>query len=143
MILGIVSGYFNPVHAGHIEYMNEARNRCDYLIAIINNDKQVELKGSTPFMDENHRSFIVHNLKAVDSTMLSVDKDKTVCESIRKICWNWPNTKIIFFNSGDRVNNSEGSEVQLCKMLDIEYVSIPLPKKFSSHELIHNAAMKV
>ena len=143
MTIGIVSGYFNPLHQGHIEYFNGAKEQCDHLVVIVNNDNQVFIKGSTPFMDENHRAFIVENLKSVNEVMISIDKDRTVCESIRSVWSNFPCTKMKFFNSGDRVNNAESKETELCKMLGIEYVNLPLPKKFSSSELVQTAALEV
>ena len=64
--IGIVSGYFNPIHYGHIEYINSAKENCDWLVAIVNSDYQRTLKGSKEFMDEIHRINIVKNLKSVD-----------------------------------------------------------------------------
>ncbi len=83
MKIGIVSGYFNPIYYGHIEYINSAKENCDKLIAIINSDYQRELKGTKEFMDENHRSRIIFNLKSVDDVFISVDKDKTQCQTLR------------------------------------------------------------
>ena len=36
----IVSGYFNPLHKGHIEYFHNAKQYAEYLIVIVNNDYQ-------------------------------------------------------------------------------------------------------
>ena len=71
----IVSGYFNPIHKGHIEYFKNAKALCDKLFVIVNNDHQRELKGSKPFQDEQERLIIVSNIKAVDEAILSIDKD--------------------------------------------------------------------
>ena len=60
MRIGIVSGYFNPVHYGHIEYINAAKQNCDKLIAVINSDYQRELKGSKEFMDELYNFSKIH-----------------------------------------------------------------------------------
>ena len=79
----IVSGYFNPLHKGHLEYFNNAKALCDVLFVIVNSDYQRKLKGSKPFQDEQERLLIVSNIKAVDKAILSIDKDRTVCESIR------------------------------------------------------------
>lgn len=140
MKLGIISGYFNPIHRGHLEYIQSSKNLCDYLIVIINNDEQVKLKGSKPFMDENHRAFILENIKGVDEVFISVDSDKTVCQSILKIheCFKNKCSIISFFNSGDRVNqeNLDSSEIELCKQLGIKFVVIPLPKIYSSSKLL-------
>ena len=50
MKIAIVSGYFNPLHVGHLDYLETAKKISDKLIVIVNNDHQVSLKGSTPFM---------------------------------------------------------------------------------------------
>ena len=46
----IISGYFNPLHSGHLDYIESAKEKGDYLIVIVNNDKQVEMKGSVQFI---------------------------------------------------------------------------------------------
>ena len=61
----IVSGYFNPLHKGHIEYLKNAKNLAHELFVIVNNDFQRELKGSKEFMDERERVLIVSNLKII------------------------------------------------------------------------------
>ena len=81
----IVSGYFNPIHKGHLEYFNNAKELADELFVIVNSDLQRGLKGSKEFQKEAERLFIVQNIKAVDKAIISVDKDRTVCASIRTI----------------------------------------------------------
>ena len=81
----IVSGYFNPVHKGHIEYFNNAKELADELFVIVNNDHQRALKGSKEFQNESERILIVSSLRVVDKTILSVDKDRTVQATIEKI----------------------------------------------------------
>ena len=81
----IVSGYFNPIHKGHLEYFNSAKAMADKLFVIVNNDHQRELKGSKEFQDENERMIIVSNIKAVDKAILSIDTDRTVCATIKMI----------------------------------------------------------
>ena len=85
MIAIIVSGYFNPIHKGHIEYLNRAKDLGDKLFVIVNNDEQRFLKGSQEFQDEEERLIVISNIKAVDKAILSIDKDRTVCETIRLI----------------------------------------------------------
>ena len=73
----IVSGYFNPLHKGHIEYFKNAKNYGDVLFVIVNNDYQRKLKGTKEFMDEKERLLIVDELKITDKTFLSIDNDRT------------------------------------------------------------------
>lgn len=135
--IGIVSGYFNPLHYGHIEYINAAKDQCEHLIAIINSDLQVILKKSKPFMDQEHRKKIVQNLRSVDEVMVSVDTDSAQCETLELIKLGNLNSKIAFFNSGDRTReNLVTVESQTCKKNDIFEVVIDLPKIHSSSILI-------
>ena len=81
----IVSGYFNPIHKGHLEYLNNAKAMADELFVIVNNDYQRALKGSKEFQGEEERMIIVSNIKAVDQAILSVDEDRAVCTTLEKI----------------------------------------------------------
>ena len=76
--LVIISGYFNPLHAGHLDYIEAAKSLGDKLWIIINSDNQVKIKGSVPFQNEYDRLRIVRCLKPVDNAILSIDKDATV-----------------------------------------------------------------
>lgn len=135
--IGVVSGYFNPLHIGHIEYINAAKDQCDYLIAVVNSDLQVELKKSKPFMNQGHRKFIVENLKSVDESIISVDLDKTQCATLKMIRELNLDFEIYFFNSGDRkVGNLASSESETCKQNNILEIILDLPKICSSSELL-------
>jgi glycerol-3-phosphate cytidylyltransferase/D-beta-D-heptose 7-phosphate kinase/D-beta-D-heptose 1-phosphate adenosyltransferase len=116
----IVSGYFNPIHKGHIEYFNHAKAMGDQLIVIVNNDHQRTLKGSKEFQDEKERVYIVSNIKCVDHVYLSIDDDRTVCSTIQHIHKQLKNDfQLAFANGGDQNNNSI-PEVPICKELGIE-----------------------
>jgi cytidyltransferase-like protein len=135
--IGIVSGYFNPIHYGHIEYIDGAKKSCDFLIAIVNSDLQVCLKGSKRFMDEEHRRKIVSSLKSVDLSIISLDKDKTQCATLNKIRQFFPKSRISFFNSGDRKQgNLVSAESQACKDNNIFEIVLDLPKIYSSSDLL-------
>jgi cytidyltransferase-like protein len=136
-VRGIVSGYFNPMHGGHIDYINKSKLHCDWLIAIINNDYQVALKGSRHFMDENHRKYIIENLKSVDETIISLDKDTTVCKSLNYLRDKYPEDDLFFFNSGDRQkDNLVTAETETCRKLKIKEVVFDQSKRYSSSELL-------
>ena len=118
----IVSGYFNPLHKGHLEYFNNAKALCDELFVIVNSDHQRELKGSKPFQDEEERLFIVSNIKAVEKAVISVDQDRTVCKSIRMLFErHGKDYDLAFANGGDQ-NNETIPEIPVCKELGVELI---------------------
>ena len=135
--IGIVSGYFNPLHAGHLDYINGARKKCDDLVVIVNNDRQVELKRAKKFMDEKERCLIMNNLKAVTEAFVSVDKDKHVCESLLVLSKKYENCELTFYNSGDR-NHTSSPEKEICKTNNMKTEYLPLPKINSSSALLLN-----
>ena len=115
----IVSGYFNPLHKGHIEYFNAAKALGDYLIVIVNNDKQRALKGSKEFQSEDERVFIVSNIKSVDQVFLSIDEDRTVCSTIIQLHKQFHQEfQLSFANGGDQNNNSI-PEATICEKFGI------------------------
>lgn len=116
----IVSGYFNPLHKGHIEYFNHAKAAGDELIVIVNSDYQRALKGSKEFQLEDERMFIVSNIKSVDRVFLSIDKDRTVCESIRKVHSELSTRYHLAFANGGDQNNQSIPEAPICLELGIE-----------------------
>ena len=118
----IVSGYFNPIHKGHIEYLNNAKTLSDVLFVIVNNDHQRALKGSAEFQEEQERVCIVSNIKSVDHCILSVDQDRTVCKTIEKIALDFGNEfDLSFANGGDQTNSSI-PEKPICDQLGISLV---------------------
>jgi len=96
MIVVAVSGYFDPIHVGHLEYLKLAKQLGDKLIVIVNNDKQTILKKGKSFMNEKYRMEIVSALQCVDEVFLSIDDDKSVCKSLEFL------KPSIFANGGDR-----------------------------------------
>ena len=110
-----VSGYFDPIHVGHLEYLRMAKELGDSLVVIVNNNFQCKLKKGKHFMDENDRVEIVKALRFVDEVFLSVDKDRTVCKSLEEI------KPDVFANGGDRAT-SEVPETPVCKKFNIKMV---------------------
>ena len=118
----IVSGYFNPLHKGHLELFLNAKKYGDILIVIVNSDLQRKLKGSKEFMDEEERITIVDNLKPVDYTILSIDEDSTQIETIKALySLNKDKVKLSFANGGDQTNETI-PEAEICKELGIELI---------------------
>ena len=110
-----VSGYFDPIHVGHLEYLMMAKELGDYLVVIVNNNHQCKLKKGKPFMDQNDRVEIVKALRFVDEVFLSIDQDRTVCKSLEVV------KPDIFANGGDRAT-SEVPETPVCKKYNIKMV---------------------
>ena len=96
MIVVAVSGYFDPIHVGHLEYLKLAKQLGDKLVVIVNNDKQTILKKGKSFMNEKDRMEIVSALQCVDEVFLSIDDDKSVCKSLEFL------KPSIFANGGDK-----------------------------------------
>lgn len=119
--IAIVSGYFNPIHAGHVKYIQAASNIAENLIAIVNNDEQVGLKGSQEFMQERERCFILQYIKGVSAAIISIDKNITVCETLKKIRKENPDANLIFAKGGDRTINNI-PEADTCRKLGIKMV---------------------
>lgn len=131
-----VSGYFNPLHVGHLEMIEQAKKIGDYLIVILNNDFQVGVKGRIPFMPEEDRMKIIKSLRCVDEVFLSVDKDLTVCKSLELV------KPDIFANGGDRKTLDDIPEYDICNKLNIKMVDGLGLKIRSSSTLIENANKK-
>ena len=118
----IVSGYFNPIHKGHLEYFNNAKTLADKLFVIVNNDFQRELKGCKEFQDENERMVIVSNIKAVDKAILSVDTDRTVCATIKMIAEQFGGEFELGFANGGDQKNENCPEKSVCDEFKIKLI---------------------
>lgn len=122
----IASGYFDPIHSGHIQYLNLAKEYANKnygrLLVIVNNDIQAILKKGKAFMSENDRLFLVRNLKPVDECLLSIDTDSTVCQTLATINghfnYDGDKTPLVFVKGGDRFSG-EIPESEVCKELGI------------------------
>ena len=116
----IVSGYFNPLHKGHIEYFHNAKQSFDKLFVIVNNDSQRKLKNSKEFMLQDERKIIVNELKIVDEVFISIDYDRSVCKSLTMISKEYSKDNNLFFANGGDQNNKNIPESQLCNKLGIK-----------------------
>ena len=128
MKIVVTSGYFDPLHVGHLECLELAKELGDKLIVIVNSDLQAKLKKGKSFMDENDRMKIVSALKCVDEVFLSIDKDKTQCRSLEYLKPN------IFAKGGDRMSD-EIPESKVCHKLGIQIVDGLGDKIRSSSEI--------
>jgi len=115
-IIVTVSGYFNPIHRGHISMFKAAKALGDKLIVILNNDKQVEIKGSQKFMSQWERKEIIEAIRHVDGVFISVDEDGTQCKSLEFL------KPDIFANGGDRRETSDIPEAKVCEERGIKMI---------------------
>ena len=95
----VASGYFDPLHIGHIEYFKKSKELGNKLIVIVNNDNQAILKKGKPFMKCNERVKIIRELECVDMAIEAIDSDRTVCKTLKIL---HPD---VFTNGGDQNND--------------------------------------
>jgi len=119
----IVSGYFGPIHVGHLDMIEAGAAAGDKLMVIVNNNAQQVRKKGKVVIDEADRLRIVEALRVVDHAMIAVDEDGTVCASLEAIARRFPDHRLVFGNGGDdRRNNDEVPESTVCDQYDIEMV---------------------
>lgn len=122
--VAIVSGGFDPVHIGHIELFNKSKHLlgADQLTAILNSDDFLIRKKKEYFMPYEERSVILENLRMIDLVFGSIDKDETVCDSLREIRRLRPVDELFFCNGGDRTDGTNTPEHSVCAELGIHTI---------------------
>ena len=123
------SGYFDPIHIGHIEYLEKAKALGDELIVILNTDSQAIMKKGFVFMPEAERMQILKALCCVDKVVLSIDTDQTQCKTLELL------KPDIFAKGGDRYAY-EIPETPTCKKYGIKIIDGLGAKVQSSSELV-------
>ena len=107
MKISVVSGGFDPIHSGHISYINAAKKYGDHLIIALNSDKWLIEKKGKAFMPFIERKAILESLKGVDEVIDFSDDDKgSAMNALIKIKEKYPKSKITFCNGGDRGKNN-------------------------------------
>ncbi len=137
----VVSGGFDPLHIGHIRMFNNAKKLGDHLTIILNSDRFLMKKKGFIFMPYKERKEVILSLGVVDRVIKSIDKDHTVCETIKKL--SKKNEIDVFANGGDRKNINDIPENIICKKNKIEMIfeiggdkiqsSSDLTKKFQNY----------
>jgi glycerol-3-phosphate cytidylyltransferase/D-beta-D-heptose 7-phosphate kinase/D-beta-D-heptose 1-phosphate adenosyltransferase len=118
----IVSGYFNPLHGGHLDMIEAAQQIGDKLIVVVNNDKQQILKKGKIILDQNNRLRLMRALKGVDEVVLSIDENPPVIETLRMIALQHPDVELIFAQGGDRDSDKVNPEADVCRQYGIEII---------------------
>jgi len=118
----IVSGFFNPLHGGHLDMIEGAKNLGDRLIVIVNNDIQQVLKKDQIILSENNRARVITALREVDEVIVALDENPTVIKSLEAIANKYPNDELIFANGGDRDSEKAIPEGVICRKHNIQMI---------------------
>lgn len=137
----ITSGHFDPLHIGHVEYLELAKSLGDMHIVILNNDINCMIKKGRIFMPEDDRLKIVRALKSVDIVVKQIDTDTTVRKTLESIAQVLKDEELIFAKGGDRFSY-EIPEREICEQYNIKLVDGLGKKIRSSTELIQNNERK-
>lgn len=120
--VAIVSGYFNPLHIGHLDMMESARSMADALVVIVNNDAQQMLKKGKIITPEADRLRVVEALCVADAALVAVDEDGSVAASLEVVHAAYPGIALTFCNGGDRDPLRDAvptAEAAVCERLGI------------------------
>lgn len=113
-----ISGYFDPLHHGHIDYFRLAKKiagKKGKLIVILNNDEQALKYKKKIFMPLEERRKIIEAIKYVDEVYICIDTDDSVCKSLTVVLPD------VFAKGGDRYIY-EIPETKICKQYGIKVV---------------------
>jgi D-beta-D-heptose 7-phosphate kinase/D-beta-D-heptose 1-phosphate adenosyltransferase len=104
MRIAITSGYFDPMHRGHLELLQLSRAQGDALWVIVNTDAQAALKKGKAFIDQDTRLAVTAALRMVDRAVLAIDTDGSVCATLDKLITDAKalGCEAVFCKGGDR-----------------------------------------
>lgn len=122
MKLVIVSGFFNPLHGGHLDMIQAAAKLGDRLVVIVNNDVQQVIKKGKIILSQENRYRLITALRDVDEVILALDQDPPVIETLRMIAKTHPYDELIFANGGDRDSAKVTPEAAVCEEYGISTV---------------------
>lgn len=106
MKIVLVTGGFDPIHSGHISYLNHADHLGDHVVVGLNSDAWLTRKKGRPFMTWRERMIVLGNLHMVGDVIEFDDSDGTAIDAIRKVKEKYPDDHIIFANGGDRTKDN-------------------------------------
>jgi cytidyltransferase-like protein len=117
----LITGGFDPLHSGHIAYINAARELGDSLIVGVNSDEWLRRKKGQEFMPWQERATIIAALHNVDRVINFDDSDNSAKDAIRKVRSIHPTAQIIFANGGDRTKENIPEMDLLEEMLHLDF----------------------
>lgn len=121
-VLVIISGYFSPLHCGHLDMIEAGAELGDELAVIVNNNAQQLLKKGKLILEEADRLRLVRALRVVDHAMVAIDKDPTVRASLEHLALEFADHRLIFGNGGDRDSGAVVPESSVCEKFGIEMI---------------------
>lgn len=118
----IVSGFFNPLHGGHLDMIEAAALLGDKLIVVVNNDIQQVIKKGKVILNEQNRARLIGALRVVDETVIAIDEEPPVIKTLQMIALQHPDDELIFANGGDRDSEKAIPETEVCRDYKIKMV---------------------
>ena len=122
MKIVIVSGFFNPLHGGHLDMIEGGKALGDRLVVIVNNDIQQVMKKDKIILTEQNRARVLSALRHVDEVIIALDDDPTVIKSLEAIANKYPEDDLIFANGGDRDSEKAIPEGVICRKHNIQMI---------------------
>lgn len=141
MRIAITSGYYDPLHSGHVDCFRLAREQNDALWVILNNKYQSLLKrGSQPFQEEECRLDILKAIRYIDRVVLATDRDSTVCQTLEMLIQEAQKTghEVSFNKGGDRFSHNT-PEKKICDQYGVRLIDGLGEKTYSSSEYLKRA----
>jgi D-beta-D-heptose 7-phosphate kinase/D-beta-D-heptose 1-phosphate adenosyltransferase len=130
-VIVAVSGGFDPLHLGHLRHMQLAKRLGDYLIVMVNPDRDMVRKKGYCLLPLEHRVKIIRELRCVDEVVVIIDKDGTCAETLKMI------RPDIFAKGGDRApDNMPENEIRACQEVGCKIVYGVGAKIASSQDLV-------
>jgi len=102
----LITGGFDPIHSGHVAYLNEARKLGDILVVGANSDAWLRRKKGREFMPWEERASVLSAISGVDRVINFNDDDGSAKDAIRKVRELYPRDQIVFANGGDRTDTN-------------------------------------
>lgn len=116
----IVSGFFNPLHGGHMDMIEAAAKMGDELVVIVNNDVQQIQKKDKIILNQDNRMRLMRALRDVDEVILSIDTDPTIIKTLEMVAKKYPDDELVFANGGDRDSTAAVPETEICQQYGIK-----------------------
>lgn len=118
----IESGYFNPLHGGHLDMIEAGKKMGDMLVMVVNNDTQQLLKKGKIILDQDNRMRLMRALRDIDEVVLSVDEDPTQIKTLEMLAKKYEGHELVFANGGDRDSEKAIPEADVAHKYGIELV---------------------